>query len=506
MKSLKEIMRCVGVKFNKLIYNISSLWNRNFNRLNLSKVLVIFVVGLVSRVLVNNFWDVNVFVDYLNTISLTYYGMMSIFIVLVNELFSYFDLKLLPKISMDVFSISSIRRAFVSLLSLRENKYYLVSGETSVKGFVGSKESNTSNVLFAGESSDNNVNRGRGRGKGQGIRSKGVSGSSKGVGGDYIDRDYVDKGLRSKKGVSNMRSYYDNTTKSNTPKSNAPIIHNSLRSQNVTSGNTGSYVDSVSVVSDTSRYLYIGYQEPGGGILAKTPVISRLTTPSTMSPLFSYRGNSVHDTLHRVSDGDYLTVPIRSSGYKGSYQSVNTGDSVQSVVNTIPHISDIPSYPSNEWYNLDWENRQQCIIREMQNKLNEMDVQYKQHEMEVSPKNKKFIGKVKLGFKYLDTKLNHVENKLDSIYVKYHDISKRKFVWTVWEKGRGNYESYQDFKLSWDPNKKVWSEIKSAVKSDLRSEIEKLIHKHDPFKTDKRLDNFLDKRLKSKDKYPFRRT
>jgi len=64
----------------------------------------------------------------------------------------------------------------------------------------------------------------------------------------------------------------------------------------------------------------------------------------------------------------------------------------------------------------------------MQNKLNEMDVQYKQHEMEVSPKNKKFIGKVKLGFKYLDTKLNHVENKLDSIYVKYHDISKRKFV------------------------------------------------------------------------------
>lgn len=262
----------------------------------------------------------------------------------------------------------------------------------------------------------------------------------------------------------------------------------------------------MSVVSDTSRYLYIGYQKPGGGNLAKTPVISRLTTPSTMSPLFSSRGNSVHDTLHRVSDGDYLTVPIRSSGYKGSYQSVNTGDSVQSVVNTIPHISDIPSYPSNEWYNLDWENRQQCIIREMENKLYEMDVQYKQHEMEVSPKNKKFIGKVKLGFKYLDTKLNHVENKLDSIYVKYHDISKRKFVWTVWEKGRGNYESYQDFKLSWDPNKKVWSEIKSAVKSDLRSEIEKLIHKHDPFKTDKRLDNFLDKRLKSKDKYPFRRT
>jgi hypothetical protein len=64
----------------------------------------------------------------------------------------------------------------------------------------------------------------------------------------------------------------------------------------------------------------------------------------------------------------------------------------------------------------------------MENKLHEMDVLYKQQEMEVNPKNKKFLGKVKLGFKYLDTKFSRVDSKLDSIYVKYHDISKRKFV------------------------------------------------------------------------------
>jgi hypothetical protein len=49
-------------------------------------VLVIFVVGFVSRVLINNFWDVNVFLDYLNSISLGYYGFMAIFGVLVQEL------------------------------------------------------------------------------------------------------------------------------------------------------------------------------------------------------------------------------------------------------------------------------------------------------------------------------------------------------------------------------------------------------------------------------------
>jgi hypothetical protein len=344
-------------------------------------VLVIFVVGLVSRVLVNNFWDVNVFVDYLNTISKIYYGMMSIFIVFVNELFSYIDLKILPKISMDVFSISSIRKSISVIISNIGNKGTVSISEGN--GGLGmekvldkSDKVKVSGVLFAGDSSDNNINRGRGKGKG--IRSKGVSGSSKGVigsgnskgvggslkgvGGDYIDRDYVDKGLRSKKGVSNMRSYYDNTTKSNTPKSSAPIIHISLRSQNVRSVNTGSCVDSVSVVSDTSRYLYIGYQKSGEGNLVKTPVISRLTTPSTMSPLFPSRESSVYNSQYRggvkipkivVYDSMNNVNSVNNGNSMSNVNSMNSRDSVQSVVNTIPRVSDIPSYPSNEIYNFD---------------------------------------------------------------------------------------------------------------------------------------------------------
>jgi hypothetical protein len=114
MKNLKERIRSV------------------FNRLNLSKVLVIFMVGFVTRVLINDVYDINVFVDYLNTISLTYYGMMAIFVVLVNELFSYIDLKLLPKISMDVFSISSIRKAISVIMSNLGNK-----GKVPISGDLG---------------------------------------------------------------------------------------------------------------------------------------------------------------------------------------------------------------------------------------------------------------------------------------------------------------------------------------------------------------------------------
>lgn len=57
MKNLKERIRYV------------------FNILNFSKVLVIFVVGFVTRVLINYVYGINVFVDYLNSISLGYYGL-----------------------------------------------------------------------------------------------------------------------------------------------------------------------------------------------------------------------------------------------------------------------------------------------------------------------------------------------------------------------------------------------------------------------------------------------
>ena len=111
-----------------------SFLGKIFSRLNTIKILVIFVVGFVSRVLVNYFWDVNVFVDYLNSISLGYYGFMATFVVLVNELFSYFDIKLLPKISMDVFSITSIRKAISGIINNIGNK-----GKVSLSGDLGDK-------------------------------------------------------------------------------------------------------------------------------------------------------------------------------------------------------------------------------------------------------------------------------------------------------------------------------------------------------------------------------
>jgi hypothetical protein len=76
-----------------------------------------------------------VFVDYLNSISIGYYGFMAIFVVLVNEIFSYIDLKSFPMISIkDVFSISSIRKAISGIISNIGNK-----GKVSLSGDLGDK-------------------------------------------------------------------------------------------------------------------------------------------------------------------------------------------------------------------------------------------------------------------------------------------------------------------------------------------------------------------------------
>lgn len=112
------------------------------------------------------------------------------------------------------------------------------------------------------------------------------------------------------------------------------------------------------------------------------------------------------------------------------------------------------------------------------------------------------LDKVKLGFKYLDSKKYPLESKLDSIYIKFKESSKRKFYWTIWESGRGRYESYLDFKNSWNPDTKIWKQIKNEIKKDIKTEIEEIIRIKDPFSSSKgrRVDINKTKQLYSKKK------
>lgn len=72
-----------------------------FNRHNFTKIVIIFLFGLSSRFLVNYYLGVNVFTDFTNFISLTYYFGFSTFIVIIHEIVDLFHLSIIPSFISD---------------------------------------------------------------------------------------------------------------------------------------------------------------------------------------------------------------------------------------------------------------------------------------------------------------------------------------------------------------------------------------------------------------------
>ena len=113
------------------------LLNSFFTRVNLSKIMIIFSVGFIFRVFINYFGDLNVFVNYLHPLSLIYYSFMASFIVFINEMFSLYQISILPNF-MTLFSylpsFSSIFSTFIhikyeyfELSSIKQDFSYLFS-------------------------------------------------------------------------------------------------------------------------------------------------------------------------------------------------------------------------------------------------------------------------------------------------------------------------------------------------------------------------------------------
>src|SRR4051812_4593897 len=60
-----------------------------FNLTNIIKVLVIFLIGFISRIFIYHYLDVNVFLEYTHSISILYYSGLSSLLVYFDQLFFY---------------------------------------------------------------------------------------------------------------------------------------------------------------------------------------------------------------------------------------------------------------------------------------------------------------------------------------------------------------------------------------------------------------------------------
>ena len=74
------------------------------------------------------------------------------------------------------------------------------------------------------------------------------------------------------------------------------------------------------------------------------------------------------------------------------------------------------------------------------------------------------LGRLKVGFKSLGT-------DIEEVCLKYHDLGKRKFFWTLWAKNKSKYESYEEFKANWDPSTPIWKTIAKEINADIKRDV-----------------------------------
>jgi len=102
---LNKILNKLKIVYLSIKNKLPILLGRILTKPNLNKIIIIFIAGFISRVLIVYFYNVNVFFEYLNIISILYYSFMSFFIVIVHEVINYFEFNIIPAFIIELYSI-----------------------------------------------------------------------------------------------------------------------------------------------------------------------------------------------------------------------------------------------------------------------------------------------------------------------------------------------------------------------------------------------------------------
>src|SRR5215470_4674435 len=122
-------------------FNFPNLWKRIFNRYNFTKVIIIFTIGFISRIIIFTTLNINVLLESTNYISIIYYFILSCFIILVHEFVDYFNFSIIPNFIIDYkANISNINFKCLNLSSIKKkiifNKIKLTSFDFNLKNNV----------------------------------------------------------------------------------------------------------------------------------------------------------------------------------------------------------------------------------------------------------------------------------------------------------------------------------------------------------------------------------
>jgi hypothetical protein len=88
---IKKVFCIITFKVNQVCIIVSKYIFSIFTGINIKKVLFIFIVGFITRVIVNYCYDINVFRDFTNIISIIYYIFNALFIAFVDDIIQYLN-------------------------------------------------------------------------------------------------------------------------------------------------------------------------------------------------------------------------------------------------------------------------------------------------------------------------------------------------------------------------------------------------------------------------------
>lgn len=470
------------------IYNILSK-----NKYIIKKILTLFIIGFSSRLFVNNYFDINVFKDYTDIISIIYYFIFSSFIVSFDSLIEY---------------LNFIKLFFINLKNKILNFFVVYADDgTHDKSKKRGYESNSSS------SRNHRLTK-----KGQSIdlRSK-------------YNTTYSSSSSKKSATSDEFKFIVDSIQEDeNSPprKLITPSPLNTRTAQNYNSNNWEVTYDGHGHYDIIER----GVAAESSNTNNKIPVapnMSNLTTPDTMSPLFPYYDdpsyylqNITNKTASlSLNDNGYQadhSKQTETSGSRGNWnysddfvnseynsQATSFNQRVPSLTNSnLAFNFDDPDLISkratyNSRVNLNEElqskeivgetdyrtvafgrHRQDILFNTEQKTLNyNPELAMQTNEIAIPVKNNK--GSFHLGIVWGED--------INKIYVKYKGIAKRHFFWDIWEKDRGTYATYEEFKNNFDPKTKVFKTIIKETKSDISKEVRKLLEINNPFDTTHRI-------------------
>ena len=505
---------------------------RVFTRVNLSKIFVIFIIGLIGRILINSLLDINVFVQFLDPVSIAYYSFMAGFVVFISELFTFFHISIIPNVLVVFFSsivsmlktiLGQFKFEYLNPSVLRnacKDFFTALNDQTKISlgAEVGKEEVNkiqydtidpsSQEYLYnldkkgkgvVHSSSEKNSSSSKGGGKVH-HKSSGSSGESSGLRkspkqnslNDLYKKDEsrgytsIDSSVPSSSKIVNNPSYSyvqeNNASLNDSPKScdyykitpKKGPVHNYGQDAlyfGVSELEQDTSMSQISVPSTPSHYpatpsdFHMMYSDrsvnsnyptlPYNYLPPSTPTMDpNLTTPETMTPLFPSQEN--------IYGNDYIYDQNNSAGnvsaaFTNETNHASLGDRFSYVL--MDKKCAMTKYKIQQA--IEAQEAQNSIPQHMPMTLNKEELRLKTK----GPGG----GKFNLVFKYFDL------DKFTDVCIKYKDRMKCKFFWVIWEKERGNYASYEEFKEEFDPNTKIFKRIEKDTTRDLTQEVQNLI-------------------------------